>query len=110
MKHPAQTFAVGASVGAFVAVGLNLLPYWRSYQAYNGDGYEAIGFPFVFRRMGGFVGIYEFRAELLIVDAAIALSFTALAGLVAMKVSKIASRSGRGFLVVPRSDGRTAAE
>jgi hypothetical protein len=110
MKHSAKTFAVGASVGAVVAIGLNLLPYWRSYQAYHGDGYEVIGFPFIFRRMGGFVGIYEFRPELLIADAAIALSFAALAGLVAVKASKIATRSGRGFPVVPRSDGRTAAE
>jgi len=110
MKQSAKTFALGASVGAVVAIGLNLLPYWRSYQAYHGDGFEVLGFPFVFRRMGGIAGIYEFRPELLVADAAIALSFAALAGWVAMKLSKIASRSGRGFPVVPRSDGRTAAE
>src|SRR5689334_8209585 len=65
-------------VAAFVATTLlaaflNLLPYLQTRGAYNGDGFEVIGFPFIFRRLGGIAGIYEFRVGLLLADILVAL-------------------------------------
>jgi hypothetical protein len=63
MKHPLIRFVSGLSIGAAIAFGLNLLPYWETDHAFGGDGYEIIGFPFVFRRVGGFSYICVFRAD-----------------------------------------------
>jgi hypothetical protein len=49
-----RDFWIGTSVGCLLAVGLNLLPYLRTRGAYQADGFELIGFPFVFRSFGGF--------------------------------------------------------
>jgi hypothetical protein len=51
---PRRHFWIGASVGCLFAAGLNLLPYLRTRGAYQTDGLEIIGFPFVFRGLGGF--------------------------------------------------------
>jgi hypothetical protein len=60
-------------VGAFsltflFGLGANLLTYLLTRGAYHGDGFELIGFPFVFRRVGGFAGLDEFRVLALLVD------------------------------------------
>jgi hypothetical protein len=103
-------FAVGALSSLAVALVLNLLPYWRSYQAYQYDGFETIGFPFVFRHQGGFAYRYEFHPELLLANVAIALAFATVAGWAVMQILRIAHKPGRGFPVLPRSDGGAAAE
>ena len=100
MTHSTTQFVLGASAGALVAIVANLLPYWQSYGAYGTDGYEVIGFPFTFRRMGGFVGIYDFHTGLLLADLLIALAFAALVGWATVAISRSASRSERGFPVV----------
>src|SRR5687768_6367013 len=99
MRPSTKAFLLGASTGGVIAIGCNLLPYWHSYQAYHGDGYEVIGFPFTFRRLGGFAGIYEFRIELLIANAIIAIVFAAVAGWVTVSLSTMAWRARRGFPV-----------
>jgi hypothetical protein len=65
-----KRFVTGFSVAAVAAVLLNFLPYVRTRGAYHGDGFEVIGFPFVFRRFGGFEGIYEFNIAILLADIA----------------------------------------
>jgi len=60
-------------VGAFwltclFGVGVNLVTYLVTRGAYNGDGFEVVGFPFVFRRLGGIAGLYEFRVLALFAD------------------------------------------
>jgi len=69
-----KRFATGFAATAIAAAFLNLLPYLQTRGAYNGDGFEVAGFPFTFRRLGGFAGIHEFRPAALFAD--IALSFT----------------------------------
>ena len=64
-------FVAGFAIAAAVAVSLNFLPYVRTRGAYHGDGFEVIGFPFIFRRLGGFEGIYEFNIAVLLADIAI---------------------------------------
>ena len=103
-------FILGACAGALVAIVANLLPYWQSYRAYGTDGYEVIGFPFTFRRMGGIAGIYEFRASLLIVDMLIAFAFAAVVGWATVAVSHRVWRSAHGFPVVTQPNGDAAAE
>jgi hypothetical protein len=97
MNRSIIIFMIGFAIGAAIAFGLNLLPYWRTYHAYGGDGYEIIGFPFVFRRIGGVSGSYVFRTDFLITDVAIALAFAIIAGWGAIKASHVARRSGQGF-------------
>jgi hypothetical protein len=110
MNRPVLRFGSGFAIGAAIAAGLNLLPYWRTYRAYGGDGYEIIGFPFVFRRMGGFSYSYTFRTDLLLADIAIALGFALVAGLVGVVLPRFVRGAGPGFPVVAHSDGRAAAE
>jgi hypothetical protein len=69
-----SAFAATTLLAAFA----NLLPYLLTRGAYNGDGYEVIGFPFTFRRLGGYVGIYEFSVGLLLADIIVALLFAFL--------------------------------
>jgi len=47
-------FWIGVLTGWLLAVGWNLLPYLRTRGAYAHDDLEVIGFPFVFRALGGF--------------------------------------------------------
>ncbi len=60
---------IGAfSLTCLFGVVANLIPYLMTRGAYNGDGFEIVGFPFVFRRLGGFGGRYEFRVLALLAD------------------------------------------
>ncbi len=62
----------GVAAGGLLAVGLNLLPYLRTRDAYQTDGLEVIGFPFVFRRFGGIAGHLDFHWWALIADLLLA--------------------------------------
>ena len=70
-------------------VTLNLLPYLRTRGAYNGDGFEIIGFPFTFRRIGGFAGIYEFHSIALLADIVLALAVALLVGYCRARATQI---------------------
>lgn len=86
MTSIAKKFAVGFSAAALLAALLNLLPYLRTRVAYNGDGFEVIGFPFVFRRFGGIAGTYQFRVGSLLADVSLALAFALLVGYIYSRV------------------------
>jgi hypothetical protein len=60
---------IGAfSLTCLFGVGANVVTYLVTRGAYNGDGFEIVGFPFVFRRLGGLGGLYEFRVVALLAD------------------------------------------
>jgi hypothetical protein len=80
MTSTAKRFVVGFSIATVLAVFLNLLPYLRTRGAYNGDGFEVIGFPFTFRRIGGYIGVHEFRFIALLADIVLGLTVAFLAG------------------------------
>ena len=103
-------FATGFALGAAIAVALNLIPYWLTFRDYAGDSYEVIGFPFVFRRVGGYSFSYTFLTDLLLVDIAVAVSFALVVGCLAIVLPRFMRRHGRGFPVVARSEGSAAAE
>ena len=71
---------VGFLIAALMAALLNLMPYLWTRGAYHGDGYEVIGFPFKFRRLGGFAGAYEFNTTALLADIALAIAVAVLVG------------------------------
>lgn len=60
---------IGAfSLTCLFGVVVNLVTYLVTRGAYNGDGFEVVGFPFVFRRLGGIGGLCEFRVLALLAD------------------------------------------
>ena len=65
-----RPFRAGLVLGILFGMSLNVVPYLLTRQAYHGDGFEVIGFPFVFRRLGGFAGLYEFSIWALLADLA----------------------------------------
>jgi len=58
----------GTFCGLCFGVLLNVIPFAQSYRAYNGDGYEVVGFPLIFRRSGGFNYTNTFNDGFFIVD------------------------------------------
>jgi hypothetical protein len=83
-------FWKGFLLGLLASVVLNLLPYLFTYHAYFKDGYEYLGFPFTFRRVGGYPIFYVFDAWLLIGDILIAIAVAGAVGIVSV------SRRGGG--------------
>ncbi len=77
-----RDFWVGFSAGCLLAVGLNLLPYLRTHGAYQTDGLELIGFPFVFRRFGGLAPWLYFHWWALAIDILLAGIFAGALGMV----------------------------
>jgi hypothetical protein len=72
---------VGAfSLSCLFGVGVNLVTYLVTRGAYGGDGFEIIGFPFVFRRLGGIAGLYEFKVLALFADVLIVLLISVAVG------------------------------
>lgn len=62
-------------IASAVVFCVNLVPFIRTFRAYQGDGFEVIGFPFIFRRIGGEPpGVYEFHASALQLDILIGLA------------------------------------
>jgi hypothetical protein len=88
MSTTAKRFNIGFAVGAVLAVSLNLMPYLRTLGAYKGDGFEIIGAPFVFRRLGGIAGIYEFSAIALVADIVVALVIALLVAYTCLRVPR----------------------
>jgi hypothetical protein len=68
MCSAGKRFVLGFTVGAFATCFLNIIPFLLTHGAYNADGFEVVGFPFTFRRLGGFAGIDEFRISALLDD------------------------------------------
>jgi hypothetical protein len=75
-------FWIGTSMGCVLAVGLNLLPYLRTRGAYQADGLELIGFPFVFRSFGGFAYRLDLYWWALLADILLAALFAFALGVV----------------------------
>jgi hypothetical protein len=86
-----RKFVTGFSVAAVAAVLLNFLPYVRTRGAYHGDGFEVVGFPFIFRRFGGFEGLYEFNIAVLVADIAFGVMVAVFVGYACASLG----RSGR---------------
>ena len=66
-------FWVGLLVGFLVAIAANIVPYLATYHAYDGDGFEMMGFPLTFREQGGLAYTYTFSNRALIIDIAFCL-------------------------------------
>jgi len=75
-----KRFAAGFSIAMLTAAFLNKLPNIWTRGAYHGDGFEVIGFPLTFRRLGGVAGIYEFHITALLADIGLALVVALLVG------------------------------
>jgi hypothetical protein len=76
-----KRFALGFAGATVVVALLNLAPFIWTFRAYQGDGFELIGFPFTFRRLGGeYPNIYEFHVVALWADIGLGLALALLAG------------------------------
>lgn len=73
-------------------LALNLLPYWRTRGRARVDGFAMVGFPWTFRRVGGFANIDEFRVLAFMADVALALAVAFLAGWLATGARRKPSR------------------
>jgi hypothetical protein len=69
-----RRFGTGFALGLGVALAANVLPYIFTYRAYNGDGYERMGYPFAFREQGGVAYRRCFSHPALTPDIAIGLA------------------------------------
>ena len=97
MHKGAVRFALGFAVGVLAMLCANVMPYWQTYHAYDGDGYGLAGFPFTFRKVGGYVGIHRFSSHLLLADIAIALAVAVCFGVIAIRLLDGSRPWGRGF-------------
>jgi hypothetical protein len=88
MTSIVKRFTIGFSAAALVAAFLNLRPYLRTRGAYHGDGFEVIGFPFTFRRVGGFADTYEFQVTALLADVGLALVVALVVGYACSRAPK----------------------
>lgn len=73
MTSIAKKFSVGFATTGVVEVFLNILPYLRMRIQPIHDGYETLGFPFVFRSEGGFGWTSRFSYVALLADIVLAL-------------------------------------
>ena len=77
---------MGFIAGLALAIILNLVPYMRTRGAYQTDGLEVIGFPMVFRSLGGFTYALDFFWPALAVDILFATALAFTGGLVFCKL------------------------
>jgi hypothetical protein len=71
-------------VAGLIMVGANLLPLYVSWQAFDTDGYERVGWPFTFFERGGFKYHERLGLHWLLTDAIIAIA-VAYAAAIALK-------------------------
>ena len=86
MSTSVRRFGIGFAAGAVTAAVLNFLPFLLTRGAYHGDGFEIIGFPFAFRRLGGFAGVHEFHIVALIADIVLGVLIAVLVGYACTRV------------------------
>ena len=73
MQRFSPRFTVGFVAALATAFLLNVLShFWMRFNDVK-DGYDTIGFPFVFQREGGLGWRYEFHAVALLLDIMLAL-------------------------------------
>ena len=60
------------AMGLAIMVGLNLFRLWLTWRAWETDGMERIGFPFVFFERGGFSWRENWNFEMLAIDIGVA--------------------------------------
>lgn len=73
MQRLSSRFTIGFMVDLAIALLLNVLSHlWARLNDVK-DGYDTLGFPFVFQRQGGFAGLYEFYVPALLLDIVVAL-------------------------------------
>ncbi len=96
--------------GLSAMASTNLVPYLRSFHAYDGDGFEVAGFPFIFRKVGGYAFIHRFSLGLLLADSAIGLFASVAFGFAAVALFRYARRNSQGFPVVIPADENAKAK
>lgn len=74
----------------FIAFLANAVPYFLTRRAYQRDGQEVAGFPFLFRKVGGDCGVsacdsYGFHVVHFAADAGLALACALFAGYIALR-------------------------
>ena len=77
-KYFIRGFVLTVSLGVL----LNFATYLGTRGAYNGDMFEVIGFPIVFRSLGGFAGHYSFSVLALAADVLIILGAATAVGFI----------------------------
>jgi hypothetical protein len=84
-----STFWIGFAAGLCLAAIANVLPYLLNRFDPVADGWECLGFPFTFRKEGGYAGLLIFSYLALAADLLIALAAAVTCGLI---VRRLASR------------------
>jgi hypothetical protein len=77
-----RCFIGGFFLTVFFGILLNFATYLATRGAYGGDMFEVIGFPIVFRSLGGFAGRYNFSVAALTADLLIILVAATVVGFV----------------------------
>lgn len=90
--RPSRRFWPGFAVGLCIAAIANAVPYVRTHGAYVTDGWELIGFPFVFHIRGGFSDTHRFLWAAFAGDAAVALIAGAMTGVLSATRIAIVTR------------------
>jgi len=80
MSSTAKRFTAAFALAGLLALFLNVLPFLLTRGSYHGDGFEVIGFPFTFRRLGGIQGLHEFRVWALLIDITLSVAAAIAAG------------------------------
>src|SRR5262245_16576542 len=82
-------FLMGVTGGVMFAVFCNLVPFFRTLGAYGTDGFEVIGFPLVFRAVGGFAFSVHFYWLAFAVDLLFATIIALVAGYAAIGIRSL---------------------
>ena len=90
-------FNAACLVAGILADASNAIPYLLTRGAYQHDGQEVAGFPFVFRRVGGdcwptACDTYPFHLGYFVADLALAVAFALVVGAIATRVGRTAPR------------------
>ncbi len=61
-------YCCGFTAGILISIFLNLFPLYATWEFFMTDGFEKLGFPFAFRKFGGYLPVYKFSFLLLTAD------------------------------------------